>query len=132
MPLLACARRARQLGPRHAQLRHCVCRDVKLENSLVVKLENSLVETLDCKWILKVTDWGLAKLDEESACKSDVGTPGYVGAVLKPSCDAGQPLGAQLQVVWTVLGLQLQPAGMWPLLQVDRGLTGFPLQPQRC
>ena len=56
--------------PAHEVLAH---RDIKLENLL---LDAS-------KKLLKLTDWGFAKRDLDSLCRSHVGTPDYAGDLLK-------------------------------------------------
>ena len=46
-----------------------------------IKLENTLIEREDPrrKHILKITDFGYCKSDQDSIAKSKVGTPGYTG-----------------------------------------------------
>lgn len=49
-----------------------MCRDIKLENALLDKT----------KRLLKLTDFGYAKRDQDSLCRSQVGTPNYAGGPL--------------------------------------------------
>ena len=55
-------------GPIKQPIPHaCLCRDIKLENALLDKSQR----------ILKLTDFGYAKRDQDSLCHSQVGTPNY-------------------------------------------------------
>ena len=65
----ACSRLARCLGPLPLQAltMRPPCRDIKLENALLDKSQR----------ILKLTDFGYAKRDQDSLCHSQVGTPNY-------------------------------------------------------
>lgn len=58
-------------------------RDIKLENTLLDGSPKPLV---------KITDFGYCKSDQESLPKSKVGTPGYTGAGVGVLMLAGWPL----------------------------------------
>ena len=61
-------------------------RDIKLENTLIDRDDNRR------KHILKITDFGYCKSDQESLPKSKVGTPGYTGMPSKEPKKTGPRL----------------------------------------